>query len=320
MNLPAKITVQQAWQAWRSLNGLFAVYKPSGLPPVVVKKMIQSALIEDLNKLEQRPQKSLVKVIQDVARIDEDPNALTAVQVPSFADHVLVRGPLYTDIKVVVASGGLDKKMSGVMVLAVKHGTKDIDTYHASRIPKTYTVKGQFGFATDSHDAEGKIWQKSTYHHVTQEKFDRVISNLQRSHQKAMLSNSGVDLQSQEAYELASRGLLRPFGSKIPPLLLDIRCIQFAPPDFELEIECVKESSQYLRKIVHDLAQDMKTCAVATQVRRTRDGPFTVEHALLRKHWSLPYIAEALRVGRPLVKEALCQTRTQIEGVLEEVR
>ncbi|XP_038046223.1 mitochondrial mRNA pseudouridine synthase Trub2-like isoform X3 [Patiria miniata] len=191
-------------------------------------------LSRDLNKLELRPQKSLAKVVQDIVRIDENPSALTEVRVPSYTEHVLVRGPLYSDIKVAVVSGGLDAKMSGVMVLAVKLGTKDIDTYHTTLMSKTYTIKGQFGFATDNHDADGKIWQKSTFDHVTQEKFERVISNMQRSHQKVMLSNSGVDIQSQEAYELATRGLLRPFGVNIPPLILDMRCTQFKPPDFEL--------------------------------------------------------------------------------------
>ena len=69
----------------------------------------------DLNKLEQRPQKQLVKVVQDVARLEDTPNALMAVEVPSFADHPLVRGPLFSRIKVAVVSVGVDTKMSGVM-------------------------------------------------------------------------------------------------------------------------------------------------------------------------------------------------------------
>ena len=68
-----------------------------------------------MNKLRSRPQKTLVKVVQDVARIEENPNALTAVQVPSYADHPLVRGPLYSAVKVAVVSSGVDTKMSGVM-------------------------------------------------------------------------------------------------------------------------------------------------------------------------------------------------------------
>ena len=48
-----------------------------------------------------------------------------------------------------------------------------------------------------------------------------------------------MDLESQEAYELAVRGLLRPFGEDLPPLILNIRCIHFEPPDFELgEYQC----------------------------------------------------------------------------------
>ncbi|XP_033643233.1 mitochondrial mRNA pseudouridine synthase Trub2-like [Asterias rubens] len=313
-------TAQLASRAWNNLNGLFAVYKPSGMPVKYVKETIQTSLIEDLNKLEQRPQKQLVKVVQDVARLEDTPNALMAVEVPSFADHPLVRGPLFSRIKVAVVSVGVDTKMSGVMVLSVKDGSKKIESYLGARMPKVYTVKGRFGIATDSHDAEGKIWQKTSFKHVTCEKFDRVISNLERKHQKVLFSNAGVDLESQEAYELAVRGLLRPFGEDLPPLILNIRCIHFEPPDFELEIECIHETAQYLRKIVHDLAQDMKTSAVATLVRRTQDGPLTLDEALLRKQWSLPYIDEGLRTCRPLLKKKMFSVRRKVEGILEETR
>ena len=44
-----------------------------------------------------------------------------------------------------------------------------------------------------------------------------------------------MDPTSQAAYELASRGLLRP-GGKSPPLIYGIKCIHFKPPDFTLGI------------------------------------------------------------------------------------
>ena len=51
-------------------------------------------------------------------------------------------------------------------------------------------------------------------------------------------SAAGVDIQSQEAYELACQGLLRPVADNQPafagPVLYDIRCIHFRPPDFTL--------------------------------------------------------------------------------------
>lgn len=43
----------------------------------------------------------------------------------------------------------------------------------------------------------------------------------------------GVDIQSQAAYELATRGLVRPSNSKTP-LLYGIKCVHFESPDFTI--------------------------------------------------------------------------------------
>ena len=51
-------------------------------------------------------------------------------------------------------------------------------------------------------------------------------------------SAAGVDIQSEKAYQLACQGLLRPAAYNHPafsgPVLYDIRCIQFRPPNFTL--------------------------------------------------------------------------------------
>lgn len=44
---------------------------------------------------------------------------------------------------------------------------------------------------------------------------------------------SSLDLQSQEAYEMAVQGVIRPM-SKSPMLVTGIRCLHFAPPEFLL--------------------------------------------------------------------------------------
>lgn len=44
---------------------------------------------------------------------------------------------------------------------------------------------------------------------------------------------SNLDLQTQEAYEMATRGLIRPMN-KSPMLITGIRCLHFAPPEFLL--------------------------------------------------------------------------------------
>lgn len=43
----------------------------------------------------------------------------------------------------------------------------------------------------------------------------------------------GVNMQSQAAYELAVKGLLRPIRSKVP-VIYGIKCVQFEPPEFTI--------------------------------------------------------------------------------------
>lgn len=303
---------QLAHKAWASLNGLFAVYKPAGLSPPRVKHIIQTTLLEELNALQQRPQKTLVKIVPetDSRLAATNSGALKAIEEPTFTDHPLVRGPKYNNIRVSTVSLGLDTKSCGVMVLAIRDGTKLVDQYHGAKLPKQYTVRGRFGVATDTHDSEGKIWQKTTYDHITMEKLDRITSNIHRSYQREMIRQSGVDIHSQEAYELAVRGLLHPVGPT-NPLITDISCTVFDLPEFELEITSYAETSQYLRKLVHDIGQELKSSAIAMQVRRTHDGPFNTQHALLKKHWKLDHIAEAIKVCRPLVRRSELVPRSQ---------
>lgn len=44
---------------------------------------------------------------------------------------------------------------------------------------------------------------------------------------------SGVDLQSDTAYELAKQGLIRPANSKIP-IIYGIKCVEFDAPNFTI--------------------------------------------------------------------------------------
>lgn len=70
-----------------------------------------------------------------------------------------------------------------------------------------------------------------------------ILSTLRRRHHHAervfqlilfsFASYSNVDMSSQEAYEMAARGLLGPQGKTVP-ILKGLRCIHFQPPHFTL--------------------------------------------------------------------------------------
>jgi mitochondrial mRNA pseudouridine synthase TRUB2 len=130
----------------------------------------------------------------------------------------------------------------------------------------------------------GHLVEKSTYAHVNRAKMDRIMSSIQATYQREMFRYFGVDLNSQEGYELASNGLLRPSTNNTPPIVYSIKCVELKKPFFKLEIHTINETCRFLRELVHDVGYQLKTNAICTNVKRVKDG-------FIDNNFALPYIS-----------------------------
>ncbi|KAM9305639.1 pseudouridylate synthase TRUB2, mitochondrial [Gastrophryne carolinensis] len=292
------------------LNGLFALYKPPGVNWKYIRDTVEVKLLKELNALQQCSSTQQTLSLPDPESGKGSSEVAKVVSsVPSLVDHVLVKGPAYHNLKIGVGHR-LDRQSSGVLVCGIGHGAKFLTTMYENHYTKDYTVCGTFGKATANFSDDGKVIEKTTFNHVSREKFDRILAVIQGANQKALLLHSHVDLKSQEAYELAVQGQLRPMGSS-PPLILGIRCLEFSPPNFTLEVRCMHETQKYLRKLIHEIGLELRSSAVCTKVRRTRDGPFTLDCALTRSHWDLSSVCNAIKECQPKVTE-ICQENVDI--------
>ncbi|CAI9603542.1 unnamed protein product [Staurois parvus] len=150
---------------------------------------------------------------------------------------------------------------------------------HENNYTRDYTVCGTFGKATADFSDAGKVVEKTTFDHISREKFERVLAMIQGANQKSLIMHSNVDLKSEEAYDLAVQGQLCP-KVKSPPLILALRCLEFSPPDFTLEIRCMHESQQHIRKVIHEIGLELRSTAVCNKVRCT--------HGMALLHWTVP--------------------------------
>ncbi|XP_036040738.1 mitochondrial mRNA pseudouridine synthase TRUB2 isoform X1 [Onychomys torridus] len=286
------------------LQGLFAVYKPPGLKWLHLRETVELQLLKGLNAAAKPPApEQRVRFLLGPAEGSEEKLTLTATSVPTLTTHRLVRGPAFTSLKIGVGHR-LDAQASGVLVLAVGHGCRLLTDMYDAHLTKDYTVRGLLGKATDNFCEDGQLIEKTTYDHVTRERLDRILAIIQGSHQKALVMYSNLDLKSQEAYEMAVQGVIRPMN-KSPMLISGIRCLHFAPPEFLLEVQCMHETQQQLRKLVHEIGLELRTTAVCVQVRRTRDGFFRLDDALLRTQWDLHSIQDAIQAAAPRVAAEL---------------
>lgn len=128
-------------------------------------------------------------------------------------------------------------------------GTKQIQKIRTNRLIRVYHVTGELGTSTENNFKESLIISRANYSHVWADKMTAVLSSMQASHQKKMFELCGVHMQSNTAYEIAKRGLIRPTDNSLP-VVYGIKCVQFDRPKFVVEIHAVNEDVVYLGQLI----------------------------------------------------------------------
>lgn len=185
-------------------------------------------------------------------------------------------------------------------------GTKTTAKIHNNRPIRVYHVTGCFGTSTESHFTDSRITSKATYSHIWPDKVNGLLASMEAVHQKKMFDMIGIDIQSQAAYEMASKGPIRPTNSAINkikvPILYSIKCIHFERPHFTLEIHAIDEDENYLGVLVHEIGLGLHTVAHCSAIRCIRHGQFDVTNSLVRRQWTLQTIIENMEFSNKLLK------------------
>lgn len=299
--------------AFKSLHGVLCVYKPVGLTCTSMVTRLANRLTRDLNALPCYEYERKMIQEQQKQGIYFDVKQPVPLTVPDtmedLSEHRLVLGNRYIpqDIKLRWIDG-LSKDSSGILVMKVGPTAETFDMIAWARYLRVYHVKGRLGLATDDHTPKGRLIERTTFHHVTQGQMDKICSSCQSGHQGAMFEYAGVRPNSQEAYEMACQGIIRPESRQTPPMLYGVKCIHFDPPDFTLEIHSINKHDDYFKQLIHDMGLKLKSTAVCTHVHRLRYGHFTLRHSLLMQQWSLELIVKNIMVCRKLLKPELLFT------------
>lgn len=134
-------------------------------------------------------------------------------------------------------------------MIGLNEGTKQISKIRGNRLIRVYHVTGELGTSTEDNFQNSLVTSRANYTHVWPDKMNAVLSSMQASHQRKMFELCGVDIQSQSAYEIAKRGLIRP-TDKTLPVLYGMKCIEFDRPKFTIEIHAINEYEKYFGELI----------------------------------------------------------------------
>lgn len=110
----------------------------------------------------------------------------------------------------------------------------------------TYRLVGKLGEQTDKHNIRSKVVAKAEYGHVTRHMLQKLLSRIRAQYKRAAFKLASVDLQSQEAFEIARKGAPRP-QILDSPIVYNAFITHFQTPYFGLQLQVTGETDYFLR-------------------------------------------------------------------------
>jgi tRNA pseudouridine55 synthase len=178
-------------------------------------------------------------------------------------------------IKKVGHTGTLDPLATGLLVLCVGKATR-LQAYLMG-MEKTYEGVIQFGWATDSYDADGAPQGETTETSVEHVDFLPHVSRFIGELEQMPPQFSAKKVQGVRAYELARRGEVAALTpKKVTVYEFEILSVLGSTARFRVR----SSAGTYVRSLAHDLGAAIGVPAHLKELRRTAIGNFRVNDAI----------------------------------------
>ena len=171
-------------------------------------------------------------------------------------------------------AGTLDPMATGVLVCGVGRATKLLG--HLALDTKSYTATIRLGATTTTDDAEGEIVATADARGVSDAAIDAGISALTGTIQQVPSSVSAIKVDGQRAYARVRAGEEVVLPAR-PVTVSEFTLVARHGTDLEVVVAC--SSGTYVRALARDLGAGLGVGGHLVALRRTRVGPFGLDHA-----------------------------------------
>lgn len=184
-----------------------------------------------------------------------------------------------TGEKTIGHAGTLDPLAEGLMIVAIgREFTKQISNF--SKLDKEYVVEAILGATSTTYDAEGEITNvkcKMKNEEIKQKEIEVVLQDFTGEQNQMPPIFSAKKIKGQKAYDLARQGKAVELKA-VPVNIYNIKLLNYQYPN--LQFSAGVSSGTYIRSLVHDIGQKLKTGAYMSSLVRTAIGDFKLEQAV----------------------------------------
>lgn len=176
-------------------------------------------------------------------------------------------------------TGTLDPIATGVLVICIGSATKLVDelTYN----DKEYIASVELGTLTDTLDNTGTLLKEEICN-KTKEEIVNVLNSFKGTYLQEVPKYSAVKIKGKKLYEYARENI----EIELPKREVNIKNIELAS-DIKynynktlFKFKCNVSKGTYIRSLIRDIASKLNTIGIMTDLRRTRQGKFTIEDSV----------------------------------------
>lgn len=170
-------------------------------------------------------------------------------------------------------TGTLDPIAKGVLVVVIGKYTKLCEDL--TQTFKEYIATFKLGILTDTLDITGKILDEKDVT-VTEEEIRNVIASYKCVYDQEVPIYSSVKINGKKLYEYARNGE----NVVLPKRKVDIKNIEVIDINKDIvKIKCLVSKGTYIRSLIRDIGESLKTHATMTDLIRIKQGIFDISNS-----------------------------------------
>lgn len=206
-------------------------------------------------------------------------------------------------------TGTLDPIATGVLVICIGKSLKIVDSIVS--YDKEYIARVILGVDTDTLDIEGKILHEEKTN-ITKEELVNVLNSFLGTSIQEVPKYSAVKVNGKKLYQYARNNIEVQLPKKEITvydikLLTDIEMVN-NHQEFTFKVKVSKGT--YIRSLIRDIGKKLNTCAIMSNLTRTKQGKFGIEDSYTLKdiendNYKALDIKDVLEIEQVIVKDSL---------------
>ena len=175
-------------------------------------------------------------------------------------------------------TGTLDPLATGVLVVCINKGTKLVELI--TSLDKEYIANFTLGINTDTLDSEGTILYEED-NKYTKEEIEKVLKTMIGEYNQEVPIYSAIKVNGKKLYEYARNNEKVELPShKVNIYDLELLDINYDNNKTNIKVRCHVSKGTYIRSLGRDIASKLNTYAIMTDLRRTKQGSYSISNAI----------------------------------------